>query len=83
MQTFSGIIDAFGGPIPYSRAVGIAEFHARTMKSRDSIPPGYWPRVVEAAKESGVEGVTLEALADLAKAKLDEAARNKMGEAAQ
>jgi hypothetical protein len=82
MQTFSGIIDAFGGPIPYGKAVGIPEFHARTMKSRDSIPPGYWPRVVDAAKESGVQGITFETLAKIAKSKMDEANHAKR-EAAQ
>ena len=82
MRTFSDIIDAFGGPAPFRDAIAISDVHARQMKLRDSIPAGYWPRTVKAALVRGVEGVTLEVLAELAKNKLDEAAGAKAGKAA-
>lgn len=62
----------FGGVVPFRNALGLPDVNARQMKFRDSIPPGYWPRVVEAAKERQIKGVTLEALAVLAQAKLVE-----------
>ncbi|WP_154071168.1 hypothetical protein [Bradyrhizobium lablabi] len=82
MQSFSDIIAAFGGVVPFRDALGLPDVNARQMKQRDSIPAGYWPRTVEAALERGIKGVTLEALADLAAAKLDETNRAKL-EAAQ
>lgn len=77
MQTFTDIIEAFGGPVHFREALSISDVHARQMKLRDSIPAGYWPRTVEAARERDIEGVTLEVLAELAKKKLDDAARAK------
>lgn len=82
MRSFSEVIEAFGGVVPFRDALGLPDVNARQMKQRDSIPPGYWPRTVEAAKERVVErpalvGVTLGALAALAEAKLDESARAK------
>jgi hypothetical protein len=36
------------------------------MKTRDSIPPEYWPAIVSAAKKLGIEGITADALMDIA-----------------
>lgn len=69
LNTFQAVIDAFGGPTKYAEAIGIPGFHAQSMKTRDSIPPAYWTDTVSAAIERDVEGVTLERLADLARAK--------------
>ncbi len=66
MNSFSSVIDAFGGPAKFGDAIGIPDSHARTMKARDSIPADRWSKVVAAAEERGVEGVTLEKLAELA-----------------
>lgn len=77
MNSFSDIIDAFGGPVPFRDALGISDVHSRQMKLRDSIPAGYWPRTVQAAKELSIEGVTLAAMAEIASAKLEQAARAK------
>jgi hypothetical protein len=78
MHSFSDIIAAFGGVVPFRDALGLPDVNARQMKQRDSIPAHYWPRTVEAAHERGVEGVTLEVLANLAEAKFAEAARAKL-----
>lgn len=72
MESFSAIIAAFGGAAPFRDAMGLVDVTARQMKLRDSIPAGYWPRVVEEAKQRGIEGVTLEALAKIAQTKLEE-----------
>lgn len=75
MDKFEDVIAAFGGPDRYAEAVKIRDFHARTMKQRGSIPPAYWSDTVKAAAERNIEGVTLERLAEMAKAKRVEAER--------
>lgn len=63
MNTFSEVIEAFDGR--FAEAIGVEESHARTMKSRDSIPSTRWMATVDAAQRLGVEGVTLSLLARL------------------
>lgn len=64
MNSFTAIIDA----IPdFSGALNIPESHARTMKARDSIPPEYWPDLVEVAAKQNIQGVTYERLSALRK----------------
>ncbi len=77
MRSFTDIIIAFGGPVPFSRALGIPDTHARTMQVRDSIPPERWQELVRAASELRIEGVTFERLAELRAARF-----GKPGEAA-
>lgn len=72
MNSFSDIIAAFGGVVPFRDAMGLPDVNARQMKQRDSIPAGYWPRVVQEAQHREIDGVTLEKLADIAQAKLEE-----------
>lgn len=74
MNSFIDIIDAFGGTAPFGEAIGISDSHARAMKARNSIPDGYWMRVVEAARDRNVGGVTLESFAELASVRLRERA---------
>lgn len=73
MRTFEDVFKAFGGPASYADAIGIKVFHARTMKQRGSIPPAYWSTTVKAAAQRGIEGVTLEGLAEAAQIKREEA----------
>jgi hypothetical protein len=82
MNSFVEIIDAFGGAAPFGEAIGIPDSHARAMKARGSVPDGYWLKTVEAARKRGIDGVTLESFAALAKSRLEES-RPKIGEAAQ
>ena len=72
METFSDIIGSFGGPAKFAEAINIKGFHAQTMKARDSIPPAYWADTVAEAQKRGIEGVTLEKLAEIAKAVREE-----------
>jgi len=53
----------------FARDIGIKPSHAQVMQTRDSIPAPYWSKVVAAAAERGIEGVTLELLAQFAEAK--------------
>lgn len=69
IRSFSDVIAAFGGPTKFAEAIGIPDFHAQSMKNRDSIPDTYWADTVAAAKRAAIPGVTLEKLAALAKAK--------------
>lgn len=69
MKSFSDIIAAFGGVVPFREAMGLEDVNARQMKQRDSIPARYWAKVVAAANERSLEGITLEVLADLAQSK--------------
>jgi DNA-binding transcriptional regulator YdaS (Cro superfamily) len=66
MSSFSDIFASIGGPARLAEAIGIKPFHAQTMKTRDSIPPEYWPAIVSAAKKLGIEGITADALMDIA-----------------
>lgn len=77
MKSFSDIIAAFGGVVPFREAMQLRDLNARQMKQRDSIPAGYWPKVVAAANERNIDGVTLSVLAELAQEKLKKAARSK------
>jgi hypothetical protein len=63
MRTFGLVIEAFGGPAKFGTAIGIPAGHARVMKFRDSIPPGYWPAIVSAAIRLRITGITFEMLA--------------------
>lgn len=73
MNSFAALIDTFGGPSRFAMAIGIEPSHAGVMKSRNSVPPEYWPRVVDAGKANKIS-ITYEKLAHLAAAKRAEAA---------
>jgi hypothetical protein len=51
---FAAIIDAFGGPLSFSREIGIPASHARAMKTRNSIAPRYWPVLISKARDRGM-----------------------------
>jgi hypothetical protein len=65
METFGAIIDAFGGTSAFGQAIGIPDSHARTMKARDSIPPEHWDRLVKAAIERDIEGISFKRLTEI------------------
>lgn len=72
MNSFAEIIDAFGGAASFGSAIGITDSHARAMRARDSIPDGYWLKTVETAQARGLDSITLETFASLAKSRLEE-----------
>lgn len=77
MDSFSDVIDAFGGPTGFADAIGVPDSHARTMKARDSIPPAHWQRTAAAAIVKNVPGVSLDLLARLAASR--QSALHKVG----
>lgn len=62
MITFDEIFEAFGGPAQVGRLLDITTEHAVQMRRRGSIPPEHWVRLVEAAREKSIVGVTHETL---------------------
>jgi hypothetical protein len=69
IESFSAVIDAFGGAGQFGEAIGIPDSHARTMKARDSIPAARWNSVVEAADRLKIDGISFKLLADLEEAR--------------
>lgn len=65
MKSFEDIFVAFGGPTKVGRALGVRTEHAGSMRSRGAIHPRHWPRLIAAAKERGIEGVTYETLGEM------------------
>lgn len=49
----------------FARSVGVSEGAAQQWRIRGSIPPEYWPAVVEAAMRDGVAGVTVQSLLEM------------------
>lgn len=64
MSTVQDIFDKWGSASDLARAIGLKRAsHGTLMKCRGSIPQKYWPRLVEASKDRGIEGITYESLA--------------------
>lgn len=72
MESFSEIIAVFGTDT-LAAALGINLSHVRAMKTRDSIPPEYWARLIDAAREHRVTGITYAKLCDLRAARFERA----------
>lgn len=66
MQTFTEIINEFGGPSAFAVILGTTQQNVSQMRQRNSIPSRFWPTVVEAAQEKNIQGITFETLAKLA-----------------
>lgn len=50
----------------FAKDIGVTTEHGAAMKRRGSIPPSRWNQVVEAAAKRNIDGITIEALANLA-----------------
>jgi len=55
IQSFSALIDTFGGPHIFAECVGIKTSLARQMKRRDKINPRHWHNVVAASKKKDIK----------------------------
>jgi hypothetical protein len=64
-KTIPQLIDAFGGPSDFAKIIGKNPSTASEMKRSGAIRVSYWPHIVEKAAEFGVEGVTLETIAEM------------------
>lgn len=54
MNSFAEIIDALGGPAQYGRAVGITTERAAEHRSRNTVSPVHWPKLIDAAQRHGI-----------------------------
>lgn len=72
METVTAIIDKFGGTNSFALAIGTSQQNVTNMKARGSIPQGFWKATVKAAQQRGVDGVSLEILAELAARRREE-----------
>lgn len=57
------LIDAFGGPTAFSAVIGKGPSTASEMKRSGRIQPKYWPKIIDAAAEQNIAGVSYETLA--------------------
>ncbi len=65
METVVDIFDSLGGPGAVAAAIGVKPSAASEMKRRKSIPVKHWPKLIEAARERGIEGVSADMLTQI------------------
>jgi len=58
MNTVDDVFVGFGGTSAFAGALGLNLSTASEMRRRSSIPVRYWPKLVDAARERGVDGIT-------------------------
>ena len=66
MERFTDIIALWADIKDFAEDAGITPLHARTLRSRDSIPSDYWLKLVTGAQARSIEGLSLERLARIA-----------------
>ncbi len=62
MVTVPDIFEKFGGPTAVAAALEVRTSTASEMKRRGSIPVKHWPKLIDAARERGIEGVSADTL---------------------
>lgn len=65
MDTVNDVFREFGGPTALGRAIGVNPSTASEMRRRRSIPVDYWPRLVAAAHERGIDGLDYKTLVEM------------------
>jgi hypothetical protein len=66
MNSFRDVISAMGGPSALARAIDGNVNTVVSWRQRNRIPPNQWAPIVAAAEESGVGGITYDALGRIA-----------------
>lgn len=71
MQTFTAVINLWPEPSPVTLGADIGEQPGtvRQWRNRNVLPESKWLDIVQAATRRKIQGVTLETLATIAKAK--------------
>ncbi len=69
MKTARDIITAFGGLVAFSEITGIVYPTVQSLQHRDKIDVKYWKLIVAHAAARSIEGVTIEALCEMALSK--------------
>ncbi|WP_090229610.1 hypothetical protein [Filomicrobium insigne] len=67
--SFRDLIDAWPNLREFGSDIGVGENTAKGMRRRDSIHSAYWDDVVTGARCRDIDGVSLELLSQLAKAR--------------
>lgn len=66
MDTFSSLISGYG-LTEFAEDIGVTANTAKQMRTRDSVPSGYWTAWVDGAERRGRVGITHERLAKLSR----------------
>lgn len=66
VNTFAELIEQFGGPAKFGRAVGMTPGAAKQAKRRDRLSVEYFPAVAKAAQDRAIPGVTVKRLVEMA-----------------
>ena len=61
-KTIAALIAAFGGASEFARVIDKIPSTASEMKRSGSIRVAYWPKIIAAAAERGISGVSSETL---------------------
>ena len=61
-MTVPELIDAFGGATEFAKVIDKIPSTASEMKRTGSIRVTYWPKIITAAAERGIKGVTPDTL---------------------
>jgi hypothetical protein len=61
-KSISELIDAFGGPTEFAKVIDKIPSTASEMKRTGSIRVTYWPKIIAAASERRIKGVSAETL---------------------
>lgn len=62
MNTVEDVFTQFKGTSAFAGALGLNLSTASEMRRRSSIPVRYWPKLVDAARERGIRGVSYDVL---------------------
>jgi hypothetical protein len=65
MCSIADMIEKFGGNTSFADVLGKRPSTVSEMKRRSSIPVEYWPRIVEAAEQKGISGLSYETLVQM------------------
>jgi hypothetical protein len=62
MNTVEEVFAGFEGTSAFAGALGLNLSTASEMRRRSSIPVRYWPKLVDAARQRGVDGISYDSL---------------------
>lgn len=65
MTNFDDIFEAFGGNSALARAIGVKISTAGEMRRRGTVPPEHWLKLMRAAEERGIVGISAEILVEM------------------
>lgn len=66
VNSFAELIEQFGGPAKFGRAVGMTPGAAKQAKRRDRLAVVYFQAAAKAAQDRDIPGVTVRKLVELA-----------------